>query len=91
MAKKTATFEQSLTRLEQIVEQMEAGDLSLDAALALFEEGVEMSRLCARRLHEAEEHVQRLVKVENGKFYLEPFPDLQDEGQESGSDEAKTR
>jgi exodeoxyribonuclease VII small subunit len=85
--KKPLTFEQALNRLEEIVEQMERGDLPLDASLALFQEGVELSRICTRRLNEAEERIHKLVRVENGKFYLEPLPSLRETEPDAAADE----
>ncbi len=73
MAKKTIPLEQALTRLEEIVSRMERGDLTLEESLTLFQEGVEASRLCAERLNEAEARVHTLVRIEDGKFYLEPL------------------
>lgn len=71
--KEERTFEEALKRLEQIVERMEQGDLPLDESLALFQEGIDLSRICTRQLNTAEEYVQKLVRVENGRFVIEPF------------------
>lgn len=79
MAKKSPTFEESLTRLEEIVEKMERGDLSLDESLALFKEGVGLSQACIRQLDEAEKQIRKLVRLDNGKFALEPFAASEDE------------
>jgi exodeoxyribonuclease VII small subunit len=57
------SFEEALTRLEQIAEQLEGGALSLDDALAAFEEGVSLVRFCRRLLGQAEKKVQRLTKL----------------------------
>ncbi len=78
------TFEQSLKRLEEIVERMEGGALSLDESLALFEEGIGLSRSCSNRLNDAEGRIQKMVRVEDGKFILEDFAAGEDE---SGSQE----
>jgi exodeoxyribonuclease VII small subunit len=56
------SFESSLRELEQIVEQLEAGDLPLEQSLDLFEQGVRLSRECQRRLDEAEQKVEILLK-----------------------------
>ena len=71
--KEECTFEEALKRLEQIVERMEQGDLPLDESLALFQEGIELSRICTRQLNTADEYVQKLVRVENGRFVVAPF------------------
>ena len=60
------TFEDALSRLEEIVREMEAGEVSLDSSLALFEEGVALSRHCANKLNEAEQRIAVLVKTEEG-------------------------
>ena len=66
MTKKS--FESSLKELEQIVEQLEAGDLPLERSLELFEQGVNLSRDCQRRLDEAERRVELLLKNNDGTF-----------------------
>ena len=55
-------FEASLAELEKRVRQLEGGDLTLEQALALFEEGVELARTCHERLEAAEQRVARLVR-----------------------------
>jgi exodeoxyribonuclease VII small subunit len=59
-------FEDSIERLEEIVRKMEAGDLSLDESLKAFEEGIKLSRQCAKKLDEAERRVDILLKQEDG-------------------------
>jgi exodeoxyribonuclease VII small subunit len=54
-------FEDILARLNTVVEKLEAGDIPLEASLALFEEGVRLSRLGEARLDEAERRVERLL------------------------------
>lgn len=56
-------FEKKLTRLEEIVQKMEKGDLALEESLKLFEEGVKLSRECHLRLNEAESKVKLLMSV----------------------------
>lgn len=70
---KEMKFEESLRRLEEIVDQLEGGDLSLDDSLKLFEEGMALSKACAEKLNRAEERVQKLIKDEEGEFRLEPL------------------
>ena len=71
MAKKR--FEEALQELETIVQRLEDGNLSLDESLALFEEGIKLSRLCAQRLDEAEKKIELLLKDENGSVSRQPF------------------
>lgn len=56
------SFEDSLARLEAIVQKMESGDLKLEESIKLFEEGVKLTRSCSLRLEEAEKRVQQLMK-----------------------------
>ncbi|MGA7857970.1 MAG: exodeoxyribonuclease VII small subunit [Terracidiphilus sp.] len=68
------SFEDSLKKLEVIVEKLEKGDLSLEESLKLFEEGVGLSATCKKELDEAEGKVQMLVKQRDGSLKAEPFP-----------------
>ena len=67
------TFEQSLARLEAIVEELDGDDLALDQALQLFEEGVERLREASALLATAEAQVKLLVEQADGALSLEPF------------------
>ena len=66
-------FEGALSRLEKIVGDLETGDLSLEEALKLFEEGVQVSRYCARVLKEAERKVEILTRNDEGDLESGPF------------------
>jgi exodeoxyribonuclease VII small subunit len=67
-------FEKKLSRLEEIVQKMEKGDLALEESLKIFEEGVKLSRECHSRLNEAEEKVKKLVAFDaSGKALTEDF------------------
>ncbi len=66
-------FEEALAKLEAIVETLESAELTLDAALETFEEGIQLSRLCTKKLEEAEIRVQKLLATEDGDFETEPF------------------
>lgn len=57
-------FEKKLGRLEDIVEKMETGELTLEDSLKLFEEGVKLSRECNLQLSEAEQKVKLLLGVD---------------------------
>ena len=65
-------FEECLQRLETIVQQLERGDLPLEQALKIFEEGVGLSEACRKELEQAEGKVEILLK-HNGKLQPEPF------------------
>mgnify|MGYP006385677645 CR=1 FL=1 len=66
-------FETSLKRLEEIVAELESGDLGLEQSLKLFEEGVKLARICNARLEEAERKVEILLKDKSGKMTAMPF------------------
>lgn len=68
------SFEESLKKLETIVDQLEKGDLPLEDSLKLFEEGVGLSAVCKQELDAAEGKVQTLIRQRDGSFKTEPFP-----------------
>ena len=61
-----ARFEDALARLEEIVTRLERGELTLEESLALYEEGIGLSRLCHTKLEEAERKIELLVKDAKG-------------------------
>ncbi|MGD2137676.1 MAG: exodeoxyribonuclease VII small subunit [Gammaproteobacteria bacterium] len=69
---KTPDFEQSLKELEELVETMERGDLSLEESLKQFERGVQLSRACQQALKTAEQKVEILMQ-KNGQETTAPF------------------
>ncbi len=72
------SFEESLRKLEQIVDQLEAGDLSLEKSLDLFEQGVRLSRECQKRLDDAERKVEILLKGSGGTVEASPFDESEE-------------
>ncbi len=72
-------FEAALARLEDIVKELETGDLPLEKSLKLFEEGIKLSRLCNKRLEDAERRVEILLKNKNGTVTAQPFEDQEGE------------
>jgi exodeoxyribonuclease VII small subunit len=66
-------FEDCLTRLEQIVGSLEAGNLPLEDSLKVFEEGIQLARHCARYLDEAERRIELLAKDDTGGTTTRPF------------------
>ncbi|HEY9052764.1 MAG TPA: exodeoxyribonuclease VII small subunit [Gammaproteobacteria bacterium] len=73
MARKSSiNFEQSLGELEQLVEAMEKGELSLEDALKHFEKGIALATTCQQALQQAEQKVQQLVE-KNGELLEKPF------------------
>ena len=81
MELKVKDFESALKKLEEIVSQLEGGDLTLDRSLELFEEGVKISRFCSGKLEEAERKVETLIKTADGTLKEVPFSQ-EAEGQE---------
>ena len=70
---KAKTFEQMLTRLDEIVRSLEKGDAPLEESLALYTEGAELIRSCTKQLDEAEQTVLRLQKGADGAPVELPF------------------
>tara|TARA_Y100000768_G_scaffold198688_1_gene149355 strand:- start:27 stop:257 length:231 start_codon:yes stop_codon:yes gene_type:complete len=68
--KNEISFEESLKRLENLVNKMESGDATLEQSLVWFEEGMDLIKLCQVQLNNAEQKVQELVKKTDGKFEL---------------------
>ena len=76
-------FEEAMARLEEIVQGLESGDLSLEDSLAIFEEGMKLIKFCSKKLEEAEQKVTMLVKDSEGKYDHQPFEiEERDEGWE---------
>ena len=73
MEMKMKDFESNLKLLEEIVAKLEGGDLTLDQALAFFEEGIKVSRYCNAKLEEAERKVDMLIKSADGSVAEVPF------------------
>jgi exodeoxyribonuclease VII small subunit len=71
------SFESSLASLERIVAHLESGDLPLERALELFEEGVALARRCQTQLGDAERKVEMLLR-ERGEIKVAPFEPSKD-------------
>lgn len=87
MAKKDSQelkFETAIADLEQIVEQLESGDLSLEDSLAAFEKGVGLVRYCNQKLTDVEKKVELLVKDKEGQLQLKAFGNGPPADSESG-------
>jgi exodeoxyribonuclease VII small subunit len=67
------TFEQCVKQLEEIVQELENGDIPLELAIKKFEEGIELSKFCSRRLEETEQRITLLLKDEKGEPLEKPF------------------
>jgi len=92
---KELNFEKALTELENIVEKMERGDLSLNESLALFERGVQLARFMRGEIETAEKKIEILLKDEKGGIKSKSFDldeedvpaDESDENSSSGGDD----
>lgn len=72
-------FEEAMGKLEKIVEDLESGNLSLEDSVKSFEEGIELSRLCKKKLESAENRVKVIVEKAGGEFDLELFEESEGE------------
>lgn len=84
-------FEDALKKLEKIVEDLEDGDLPLDESLEKYEEGIRLSRICAKKLEAAKKKVEVLLKSEDGSFELKQFDERAAEEETPSKDSKKRR
>mgnify|MGYP003303728456 CR=1 FL=1 len=75
MNQKNQTFEQNMSRLEQIVRAMERGDVALEESLKLFQEGTELVRNCNKLLEDAQLQVKKIMTASDGSPVEEEFLD----------------
>ncbi|MCP4368731.1 MAG: exodeoxyribonuclease VII small subunit [Deltaproteobacteria bacterium] len=73
MAMSKTTFEQSMKKLEQVVQELESGDLPLEEAMEKFEEGIKLSNLCSEKLDETEKKITLLLQDQEGSVLEKPF------------------
>lgn len=66
-------FEKSIKELEEIVTQLEKGDLTLEESLKIFEQGIGLSEACVKILDHAENKVNLLIKTKSGEVLNQPF------------------
>ncbi|RJG24057.1 exodeoxyribonuclease VII small subunit [Paenibacillus thiaminolyticus] len=67
------SFETAMEKLEHIVEQLESGDVPLEQAIELFQEGMGLSGLCSRKLEQVERKIE-VLSEQNGELKRQPFP-----------------
>jgi exodeoxyribonuclease VII small subunit len=72
MTEQELSFEQAMDKLESVVEQLESGDVPLEKAIELFQQGMELAHLCGGKLEQIERKIEVLVE-ENGSFSTKPF------------------
>ena len=75
---RSITFEAAIKRLEEIVGELEGGDIEIERALILFEEGTKLARVCQKKLSNVERRIEILKKGEGGNDVLELFTDIDD-------------
>jgi exodeoxyribonuclease VII small subunit len=80
-------FEKAMDRLEHIVEELEKGELDIDKSLEIFEEGIKMSRVCSKKLNEAEQKIEKLTKNQKGELVAELFPAGEDDNEDEDDDD----
>lgn len=82
--KKDLSFEQAVSRLEEIVAALESGEPSLEQAIALFEEGTALSRFCQESLTAAQGKIEKLVETARGLTTqeIEISPDVENDAAE---------
>ena len=73
------TFEEAIKRLEAIVKELESGEVEIEKALDLFEEGTRLSNFCAKKLAAVERRVERLKKGSKEEDILELFQDMEED------------
>jgi len=66
-------FEAAISRLEEIAEKLESGEMPLGESLALFEEGIKLARECSKQLTDAQGRIEALVKRADGELCTEPL------------------
>jgi len=71
MAKKT--FEQAMKQLEQIVQDLESGDMPLEKAIKTFEDGIQLSKFCSEKLDETEKRITILMQGSDGELCEAPY------------------
>lgn len=77
MAKKKQSFEESIKRLENIIEKMENSDTTLEDSLKLYKEGIELSSICSDTLNEIEKEVTLLSQNTKGEFSQKRFDNME--------------
>jgi exodeoxyribonuclease VII small subunit len=67
------TFESAMEQLENIVRELESGEMPLETALKKFEEGIKLSQFCSEKLNESEQKISLLMERANGTVESVPF------------------
>ena len=75
-------FEEAIRGLEKIVDDLESGELSLEDSIKAFEKGIELSRLCRKKLEKAEDRVKKLLEKSGGDLDLKLFDEKGEQSDE---------
>jgi len=87
----SSNFEKDLQKLEQIVQELEKGELTLEESLKQFEEGIRLARQCEKALADAERRIEILLQNDTGEIEAQPFDISETEnGMEDSSVTQKT-
>lgn len=73
MGDKTVSFEEAIAQLETIVGKLESGDVPLEKAIELFQEGMKLSSICTQKLDQVEKKIEVLIEAEQGELIKQPF------------------
>ncbi len=84
-------FEEALKKLEKIVQSLEDGDIPLDEALEKYEEGIRLSKTCAKKLEAAKKKVEILLKNEDGSVDIKEFDEKTAEEEDKPQESRKKR
>lgn len=78
MKKEKNSFELSLNELEEIIEKLETGDLTLDESIECFQKGIELSKFCSKELDSAEKKISILIEDKDGNLEKKDFSDKEE-------------
>lgn len=83
MTEETIGFEKAMEELERIVAKLEGGDVPLEQAIELFQEGMRLSRICSQKLDSVERKIEMLLE-EDGQAVKKPFSPVEEKGEDVG-------
>lgn len=73
------SFEAAMAELEQVVDQLERGDVPLEQSIELFQRGMKLSQLCNQKLEQVERKIEMIVE-EDGAYRKQTFGGMEEEG-----------
>lgn len=79
MTEQDIGFEQAMEQLETIVSKLESGDVPLEQAIELFQEGMRLSKICGQKLESVERRIEMLLE-EDGQLVKKPFAPIEEKG-----------